>query len=135
MRTGTEGPGEGPAESFEKASGPLRLALRMLAVILGITALIIGASLLLLLVSNAGGVVRILVAMVMAVAIAWFGIGYFKQLGNPPPPEPEPVAIDPRWRLAYTCEMCGLELAVVVAAKDKAPKHCGEEMVLVRKGL
>jgi hypothetical protein len=29
--------------------------------------------------------------------------------------------------------MCGLELAVVAVAKERAPKHCGESMVLVRR--
>jgi hypothetical protein len=29
--------------------------------------------------------------------------------------------------------MCGLELAVVAVAKERAPKHCGEAMVLVRR--
>lgn len=115
------------------SAGPFRLAARMLLVILAIAALIVFVSLLLLALSNAGGVLRILVAMAMAVFLAWFGIGYFRQLGNPPPPEPEPVRVDPGLRLAYLCEMCGLELAVVIAAKDKAPKHCGEAMVLVRK--
>lgn len=135
MRTESDEPDEAPASGRAKTSGPLRLAVRMLLVILGIAGLIMAASLLLLAVSNAGGVLRILVAMAMAVFIAWFGIGFARQLGNPPPPDPEPVAVDPRLRLAYMCEMCGLELAVVVAAKDKAPKHCGEEMALVRKGL
>ncbi len=101
--------------------------------VLGIAVLIMAASSLLLLASNASGILRILIAMAMSVLIAAFGIGYFRQLGNPPPPEAEPVAVDPRLRLAYLCEMCGLELAVVIAAKDKAPKHCGEEMALVRR--
>jgi hypothetical protein len=29
--------------------------------------------------------------------------------------------------------MCGLELAVVAVAKERAPKHCGESMVLVQR--
>lgn len=43
------------------------------------------------------------------------------------PPEDVPETIS----LSYVCEMCGLELAVVKVAKEKAPKHCGEEMKLV----
>lgn len=117
----------------DAAPSPLRMALRILLVIFAVAGVIMAASLLMLLVSNAAGFMRVIVAMVMAVAIAMFGIGYFRQLGNPPPPEPEPVAVDPRLRLAYLCEMCGLELAVVMAAKDKAPKHCGEPMILVRR--
>lgn len=133
MRTKINEAGEPPAEDADILQGPLRLAIRMLLVILGISALILGASVLLLMVSKANGVFRVLVAMAMAVGIAAFGIGYFRQLGNPPPPDPEPMAVDPRLRLAYLCEMCGLELAVVMAAKDKAPKHCGEPMILIRR--
>lgn len=72
-------------------------------------------------------------ALVMFLFIAWFGIGFFRQLGNPPPPDLPPDEVDPALRLAYVCEMCGLELAVVKAAKDKAPKHCSEPMVLIQK--
>lgn len=72
-------------------------------------------------------------AVVMFLVIAWFGIGYFRQLGNPPPPDSPPDDVDPELRLAYVCDMCGLELAVVKASKESAPKHCGEAMVLVQR--
>ena len=65
--------------------------------------------------------------------VASLGIGYFRQVGNPPPPDPEPIAVNPGLRLAYVCDMCGLELAVLKVAKDRAPKHCGETMTLVRR--
>jgi hypothetical protein len=77
--------------------------------------------------------IRLLVAAVMALAIAWIGIGYFLQLGNPPPPEAPPTEVHPGLRLSYLCEMCGLELAVVKVAKDRAPRHCGEAMTLTRR--
>ena len=73
------------------------------------------------------------VAIVMALGIFWLGVGYFAQLGNPPPPEPPPTDVHPGLRLAYLCEMCGLELAVVKVAKDRAPRHCGEAMTLTRR--
>ena len=66
--------------------------------------------------------------MFLAFGVASLGIGYFRQLANPPPPDPEPVEVHPGLRLAYVCEMCGLELAILKVARDKAPKHCGEEM-------
>jgi hypothetical protein len=78
-------------------------------------------------------IVRLAVAGVMSIGIAWLGIGYFSQLGNPPPPEEPPTDVHPGLRLAYLCEMCGLELAVVKVAKDRAPKHCGEAMTLTRR--
>lgn len=91
-----------------------------------------GAALLWFVAGRTGGIGRFFVAALMALGIAWFGIGYFRQVADPPPPEPEPATVDPSLRLAYLCEMCGLELAVVKVAKDRAPKHCGESMVLVR---
>ncbi|MDQ4148775.1 MAG: hypothetical protein M3164_02090 [Actinomycetota bacterium] len=92
-----------------------------------------GATLVLRASGQVSGFGRVLVAVVMAVGIAWFGIGYARQLTHPPPPDPTPVEVDPRFKLSYVCEMCGLELAIVMAAKDKAPKHCGEPMVLIRR--
>lgn len=84
-------------------------------------------------VGRVSGIARGLVAVVMGVGIAVFGIGYFRFLTNPPPPDLEPMKVDPRLRLAYVCEMCGLELAVVAVAKERAPKHCGESMILLRR--
>ena len=78
-------------------------------------------------------ILRVLVGAVLFVVVAGLGIGYFRQVGNPPPPDPEPIAVNPGLRLAYVCDMCGLELAVLKVAKDRAPKHCGETMTLVRR--
>ena len=36
-----------------------------------------------------------------------------------------------KYELRYVCTMCGLELKVEKAARDKAPTHCMEPMVLV----
>lgn len=83
-------------------------------------------------ISNVSGLGRLLVAIAIGLGVLWFGVGYFRQLGNPPPPDPGPMAVDPGLQLAYECEMCGLELALVKAGKEKAPRHCGEKMVLVR---
>ncbi len=72
-----------------------------------------------------------MVAAVLFLFFARLGIGYFKEATRPvtedAPAEDVPEAIS----LSYVCEMCGLELAVVKVAKEKAPKHCGEEMKLV----
>jgi hypothetical protein len=78
-------------------------------------------------------ILRVLVGAVLFVVVAGLGIGYFRQVGNPPPPDPEPISVNPGLRLAYVCDMCGLELAVLKVAKDRAPKHCGETMTLVRR--
>ena len=87
------------------------------------------------LVSGALGsfVLRVVVGLVLFLVVASLGIGYFRQVANPPPPDPVPIEVHPGLRLAYVCEMCGLELAVLKVARDRAPKHCGETMLLVRR--
>jgi|GEM_PF-3684799 len=112
-----------------------KIVRKVLLAILAFAAIAVVTSIVLLIVGKASGFARGAVAVVMALAIAWFGIGYFNQLGHPPPPDLEPLSVDPRLRLAYVCNMCGLELAVLMVAKERAPKHCGEEMVLIRKDL
>lgn len=76
---------------------------------------------------------RVIIGLVLAGVVASLGVNYFRQVGNPPPPDPVPTEVHPGLRLAYVCEMCGLELAVLKVAKDRAPKHCGEQMILVRR--
>ena len=78
-------------------------------------------------------ILRVLVGAVLFLIVASLGVGYFRQVGNPPPPDPEPMDVHPGLRLAYVCDMCGLELAVLKVAKERAPKHCGETMTLVRR--
>jgi hypothetical protein len=113
--------------------GPGRTILRLVLAIVGIVVVAVGGTMLIRVAGNVTGGWRFAVAALMGLAIAWVGIGYFRYLTNPPPPEPGPVQVDPRLRLSYLCEMCGLELAVVAVAKERAPKHCGEAMVLVRR--
>jgi hypothetical protein len=80
-----------------------------------------------------GGFFRVLVGALIALGIALFGIGFFRQFSNPPPPESPLTEVSPELRLVYRCELCGMELAVLKVAQDKAPRHCGEEMVLLRR--
>ncbi|MGQ0679238.1 MAG: hypothetical protein ACT4OM_06225 [Actinomycetota bacterium] len=121
------------AEGAKQMPGPGKLALRIVA---GISVLLlagVGLTLLLIGMGAVSGVLRYVVGGLMGLVIAWFGIGYFRYMGHPPPAETEPVQVDPRLRLGYVCEMCGLELAVVAVSKERAPRHCGEAMVLVRR--
>lgn len=101
--------------------------------VVGIVAVAVLGTLLITALGNVEGGWRIAVAILMGLGIARLGMGYFHYLTNPPPPDQEPVKVDPRLRLGYICEMCGLELAVVAVAKERPPKHCGEPMVLVRR--
>ena len=105
----------------------------MVLAILMVVGAAVAATLLLMALGRVSGIARGLVAVVMGVGIAIFGIGYFRFLTNPPPPDVEPLKVDPSLKLAYVCEMCGLELAVVAVAKERAPKHCGESMILLRR--
>jgi hypothetical protein len=78
------------------------------------------------------GVVRTLIAMAMGLVLLVFGVRYIGSVVSSPP-EPE-IADVSDYGLRYVCTMCGLELKVEVAAKDRAPTHCMEPMVLVRTG-
>ncbi|MGH2705768.1 MAG: hypothetical protein ACRDJ4_11930 [Actinomycetota bacterium] len=115
-------------------AGPLRAVLRIL-----IALAVVGLFVLALIVvsyvaaSTRSVILRLVIGSALSIAIAWIGIGYFRQLQHPPPPDPQPAEVHPSLRLAYVCEMCGLEVALLRVAKEKAPKHCGEEMVLVRR--
>jgi hypothetical protein len=73
---------------------------------------------------------------VIAVAVFWillsFGLRQLRGIANSPP-DPELADVSD-YGLKYVCTMCGLELRVEVAARDKAPTHCMEPMKLVRVG-
>jgi uncharacterized membrane protein YfcA len=73
---------------------------------------------------------RIAIALVLAFVIGRFFWGFFKQATNPPPPEPPAETVPEDMSLSYLCGVCGTELSVVRMAKEKPPKHCGEEMTL-----
>lgn len=76
------------------------------------------------------GYLRAAVGMAMFAGIFLFGARWIRSAVESPP-EPE-VADVSDYGLKYVCTMCGLELKVEVAARDKAPTHCMEPMVLVR---
>lgn len=75
---------------------------------------------------------RAAVAVAAFLLIARFGIRWIRSAVTSPP-EPE-IADVSGYGLRYVCTMCGLELKVEIAAKDRAPSHCMEPMVLVRSG-
>ena len=78
------------------------------------------------------GYFRSAVAVAMFAGILAFGLRYLAHVVSIPP-EPE-VADISEYGLKYVCTMCGLELRVEKAARDRAPTHCMEPMVLVREG-
>ena len=78
------------------------------------------------------GWVRSGIAVAMFFGILIFGARQVRSMVKAPP-EPE-VADVSEYGLRYECTMCGLELKVEVAARDRAPTHCMEPMELVRTG-
>jgi len=81
---------------------------------------------------GAFGYVRAGIGLLMFLAIAYSGFRWIASAVTAPP-EPEPYDVG-EYGLRYVCTMCGLELKIEVAAKDKAPTHCMEPMVLMRTG-
>lgn len=78
------------------------------------------------------GYVRAVVAVAMFGILVSFGLRQLRGIANSPP-EPELADVS-EFGLKYVCSMCGLELRVEVAARDRAPTHCMEPMKLVRVG-
>lgn len=78
------------------------------------------------------GFVRAAVGVLMFFAIATFGTRQVRSMMKAPP-EPELADVS-EYGLKYVCTMCGLELKIEVAAKDRPPSHCMEPMVLERTG-
>lgn len=76
------------------------------------------------------GALRAAIAVLMFLAIAVFGSRQIRSMMSIPP-EPD-VADIGDFGLRYICTMCGLDLKIEKAARDKAPTHCMEPMVLVR---
>lgn len=85
-----------------------------------------------LLLGWAYGFWRAVLGVAMFAGILLFGWSYWRNVGLAPP-EPELADVS-EFGLKYVCTMCGLELKVEVAAKDRPPRHCTEEMELVRTG-
>ena len=81
---------------------------------------------------EAFGYVRAALAIGAFLLLLSMGLRQIRSLANAPP-EPE-IADVGEYGLRYVCTMCGLELKVEVAARDKAPTHCMEPMKLVRVG-
>lgn len=79
---------------------------------------------------TAFGYPRAAVAVVTFFLIARFGIHWMRSaVASQPEPEVTDVS---GYGLRYVCTMCGLELKIEIAAKDRAPSHCMEPMVLIR---
>jgi len=121
---------ESEAETFR----PLQMLGRVAKVFLAALGVMVALSVVWFISGDLGSfVLRVIVGLILFLVVASLGVNYFRQVANPPPPDPVPTEVHPGLRLAYVCDMCGLELAVLKVARDRAPKHCGEAMLLVRR--
>jgi hypothetical protein len=77
------------------------------------------------------GLVNVLIAVVLGVAI-WRVSMYFLRMLSTPPPEVNPEDVVPAEQ-DFKCTVCGTEVTMTVrnVFEDTAPKHCREEMVPV----
>lgn len=78
------------------------------------------------------GFSRSAIAVLVFLGMVWFGSRQIRSMVSVPP-EPELADVSD-YGLKYVCTMCGLELKVEVAARDKPPTHCMEPMKLERTG-
>ena len=78
------------------------------------------------------GYLRAGIAVGMFLVLLMAGIKFVRQMVETPA-EPEPADVT-GYGLKYVCEVCGLELRVERASKERAPSHCTEPMTLIREG-
>ncbi len=80
---------------------------------------------------EAFGYVRAAIGVAVFFVLVSFGFKYWRDVGLiPPEPETDDVS---SYDLRYVCSVCGLELRIEIAARDKAPTHCGEPMKLLER--
>ena len=95
----------------------------VLALVAGIALIVLG---------EAYGYLRSAVSIAVFLVLVMLGFKYWRDVGLIPP-EPERTDVSDQG-LKYVCSMCGLELRVEIAARERAPTHCMEPMRLVREG-
>jgi len=85
-------------------------------------------------------VVRIIVAVLIALVVGWVGLravraaggGWAGERAAPRPEEPEDVA---ELSVFFVCRQCGTELQVTRLGEVQVPRHCGERMDVVRRAV
>jgi hypothetical protein len=75
-------------------------------------------------------IVRIALALVVALALYVIGAAILRKFKIAPPPEPDPDDIRPV-DLRFRCIVCGAEVTMTAASDvaPDAPRHCREDMV------
>lgn len=79
-----------------------------------------------------GAVIWALLGLLVAFVVWKTGIALIRSLSTPPPPPP-PAGEMRRVNVRYRCDVCGVELRLMMAPDEDPPPptHCLEEMVLV----
>ena len=99
--------------------------------------LLLGVCVLLVVAHYAGGVswgLRAALGLLLATLVLRWGVASIRplQLGSK---TYEPVdVVEPSGVPVYACQTCGTQLVLLRRGSDRAPRHCGEAMELVRTG-
>ena len=77
-------------------------------------------------------VLKILVAMAVAMVLLRMGLAVLRTLATPLP-EPPPVGELRKVKLQYRCSLCGTEVRMTVATDESPdpPRHCMDDMELM----
>ena len=77
-------------------------------------------------------VLKILVAMAVAIVLLRMGLAVLRTLATPLP-EPPPVGELRKVKLQYRCSLCGTEVRMTVATDESPdpPRHCMDDMELM----
>ena len=77
-------------------------------------------------------VLKILVAIAVAIVLLRMGLAVLRTLATPLP-EPPPVGELRKVKLQYRCSLCGTEVRMTVATDESPdpPRHCMDDMDLM----
>ncbi len=77
-------------------------------------------------------VLKILMAIVVAMVLLRMGLAVLRTLATPLP-EPPPVGELRKVKLQYRCSLCGTEVRMTVATDESPdpPRHCMDDMELM----
>ena len=78
------------------------------------------------------GLLKVLIAVAIGLAILWLGLTLLRIFAQKPPPPPPPGKMR-KVRLNYRCSICGAEVRMTSAPYEipDPPRHCGDDMTLI----
>ena len=79
-------------------------------------------------------VLRLLIAVVIGAVILWLGLGILRSMGGPRVERKKDDAEEVGdLDVFFVCGECGTEFKVTRLGELAVPRHCGEEMTVVRR--